>query len=253
MSTRVNSNASGNNPLFSGRIQLTSNHFKRDAKAILGQQYKSLETLVKTDLPEDTVVFVNVHNQRNVLGRTLDALKQFFSSAKGASRLEDLVINLKIQGDRTRTCFGIHGPSLSYWLSKLPEHFRRVSNQSTAALSGLEATFQQHHDTDWRHQTPLKPNVQKKAGISLTERLRSKAARHLRSKWTSRRSKTISGTLLRMLCSEASTGHTNGNIDINQNTIHLAANYLRNLSPRNPAKALSGALLCHLRSIPKGN
>jgi hypothetical protein len=239
---------------FSGSLHITSKGFEQDAAPLLGEAYNSLETLVKTQTPDNTVVFLNVHNTNKALENTPEAARAFCSSAKGAKSIQDLMVNIKVKGDRSRTCFGIDGELLGQWLSRLQKHFASAASQEKPALTGIEASFQKNHDTPWDKLPSKHAQQQFNTGIALSDRIRYKAARHLRSKWTSKRSKTISGTLLRVLCPDVSNNsHTNGNIDISKRAIHLAANYLRTLSPRNPAKALSGALLCHLKSTTKGD
>jgi hypothetical protein len=235
-------------PQFSGTLQITSKGFKTDAAPLLGGTVQSLEQFVKTQTPDDTVVFVNVHNTNKTLSDTAEGIRAFCSSAKGANRVHDLIVNLKVKGDRTRTCFGIDGEDLGQWLSKLESHIQSTLTQQKPRLIGVVAEFQNEHDTPWDKLKPKTAQTQLETGVTVSKRIRKKAGRHLRSKWTSKRSKTISGTLLRLVKDKASSGVTNTELNLSSHAIALAGRYVATLSPRNPAKALAAALLRHVQA-----
>lgn len=120
-------NIGSNNLAFKGRIGLTSDGYKEMMKTMpksFTSQVKELKRFIKKELPNDTVVMMNFHNNEVVNQNRNIMHRDFTKTVKGARSPEDVILDMHIVGDKSR--FGIDGDKLKYWVDRFKTHCKNI-------------------------------------------------------------------------------------------------------------------------------
>lgn len=103
---------------FQGHFQVKTNGYKRWLKTMpveLQQQIGNFRSFVKNELPKDTVVKFDAHNQRRST-----CSPDFLRTVKGAKELDDVIFNMHIEGDNCY--FGDSGDRLPAIIAVFKKH-----------------------------------------------------------------------------------------------------------------------------------
>lgn len=106
-----------NNLAFTGRKGVKSDGYKamvRRMPADFQKNINELHRFIKEDLPDDMMVMINVHNNRNMNHKT----------AKSVKFPNDALFNLHIVGDRNS--FAFLGNELKSWLHTLRAYCKMI-------------------------------------------------------------------------------------------------------------------------------